>query len=98
MEILDNIPLELKVEDVMESLKLGNKRPSMGNMVHEVLEKLMPIAKPKALYKESYIGKRGERQRENCFLFFRLPGKENREGREFFFAPTPTGRIALNFS
>jgi hypothetical protein len=60
MEILDNIPLELKSEDVMESLKLGKKGPSMGDMVEEILEDLIPIAKPKALYKESYIGKRGE--------------------------------------
>jgi hypothetical protein len=31
----------------------------MGDMVRGALTQLLPIAKPKALYKESYIGKRG---------------------------------------
>jgi hypothetical protein len=71
MEIIDNIPLDLKTEDVMESLKLGKKGPSMGDTVREILEKVMPVAKPKALYKESYIGRRGESTVEIDGVVFR---------------------------
>jgi hypothetical protein len=60
MEILNNIPLQIEHEEVLQSLKLGKKGPSMGEMVRDALDTLMPLAKPKVLYKESYIGKRGD--------------------------------------
>jgi hypothetical protein len=60
MEVLDTIPIALETEDVMDSLRLGKRGPTMGGMVHDILEELVPVAKPKALYKDSYIGKRGE--------------------------------------
>ena len=58
IEIVDGIPFDLTIEDVMTRLKLGKKGPSMGGMVEELYQEVKALANPKALFKVSYIGGR----------------------------------------
>lgn len=64
MEILDRIPLEMPFDEVIDRLKLGKKWPSLRTMVEEVLEQIIRLAKPKALFKVSYIGGRDDNKIE----------------------------------
>ena len=58
--ILDDIPVTMQVDEVTERLRLGKRGPSLKTMVEDVLEQVVRLAKPKALFKPAYIGGRGE--------------------------------------
>lgn len=60
MEILDNIPFSINSEDVVKELRFRQKNPSIEKTAQELLEATKPIAKPKALYKVSYINGKNE--------------------------------------
>lgn len=60
MEILDRIPLKITSEEVVKELHLTRKNPSTEEKVQELLEEVRPIAKPKVLYKVSYIQNKNE--------------------------------------
>ncbi len=60
MEILNNIPFTINSEDVVKELRFRQKNPSIEKTAYELLEATKPIAKPKALYKVSYINGKDE--------------------------------------
>lgn len=60
MEILDDIALTLDTETVIDRLNLGEKGASFTTLFDELLEKALPIAKPKILFKVSFLDARNE--------------------------------------
>lgn len=60
MEILDNLPVEISVEDVLKVVRLSRRNISMEKLIRNLTEKVRPVARPKVLYKVSYIEKRDE--------------------------------------
>jgi len=64
MEILDRIPLEMPFDEVIDGLKLGKKGLSLRTMVEEILAQIIRLAKPKALFKASYVGGRDDNKIE----------------------------------
>ncbi len=57
MEILDNLPYDLTVQDVMNEMKMRNIPPKIKTLIEEVFNTLTEIARPKAVYDVSYIDK-----------------------------------------
>lgn len=55
MEILNNIPVELDKDNIIKRLRLSDKGEQIENMVHELVETAVSIARPKAVYTVSYI-------------------------------------------
>jgi len=55
MEVLDNIPVKLEPEEVLELLQLHNRNRNIEAIVEELIEMAQPIAKPKVVYKVSYV-------------------------------------------
>ncbi|MFC2020416.1 hypothetical protein ACFLU1_01285 [Chloroflexota bacterium] len=51
--ILDNVPLNLDLSSVLEQLKLRNESNSVKDIIHELIEIVTSVARPKALYKVS---------------------------------------------
>ena len=60
MEILKDIPIELDTEKVLEKMNIRKKREGMDEAIQEIISIVLPIAKPKAMYKVSYIDKKME--------------------------------------
>ena len=60
MEILDDIIMSLDAETVMERLNLGEKGATFTTLFDELLNEALPVAKPKALFKVSFIDSRGD--------------------------------------
>ncbi|HGJ65666.1 TPA: vitamin B12 dependent methionine synthase [bacterium] len=54
MEILDQINLDIKPEQVMERLHLGNDDKYIG-IVQELMDEVMPIIRPKAMYDTKFV-------------------------------------------
>lgn len=54
MEILDRIPLEIKTEQIMERLHLGNDKKYM-DIVQEFMDQIMPVICPKAMYDVKFV-------------------------------------------
>jgi hypothetical protein len=50
VEVLDNIPLELTPETVLEGMRMRRRSRAMDDMVAELVERARPVARPKALY------------------------------------------------
>jgi len=60
MEILDNIPVSLEVSQVLEKMNMRKSNDSIKRDIQEMLDAVLPAAKPKALYTVGYIDKKGE--------------------------------------
>ena len=58
--VLNDIPFEISEEKVFEALKMTKRNPSVEKTVRDLVEEVRPVAKPKAVYRASYIEKRGE--------------------------------------
>ena len=59
MKIVNNIPIQLKLEDVMKKLHPDKKNDSFTN-IQEILETSESLIKAGAVYKVAYIEKKGE--------------------------------------
>jgi len=57
MERLDNIPVSLELKDVLERLHVHKVSRHVEGTVHELIDIVRPIAKPKAIYKVCYVDK-----------------------------------------
>ena len=55
VEILSDIPFQLEPEAVIKFLHLRTAQPKIENKMRELVKNILPPAKPKALYKVSYI-------------------------------------------
>jgi len=55
MEIVDNIPIKLESDKVLEKLRPGNKDKQIEKMLQELVEVVISVARPKALYTVSYV-------------------------------------------
>jgi len=60
MEILDSIPFRLDAETVLEQLHQNKGNKYIGAIVQELIEIVRPVAKPKAIYKVSYVENKNE--------------------------------------
>ena len=55
MEILDNLSISIDTDSVMHALNLGERGAPFQTLIQELLDRALPIAKPKILFKVSYI-------------------------------------------
>jgi len=60
MEILDNIPVKLDLEAVLKQLHLSKENKYITRIVQELIEIVCPVARPKAIYKVSYVDNKSE--------------------------------------
>jgi hypothetical protein len=60
MDILDDIAVTLDAEAMMERLHMGGKSPSFKALFDELIVEVLPVAKPKVLFKVSYLDGRIE--------------------------------------
>ena len=60
MEILSEIPVSLDTEKVLERMNIRKKREEMGKGVQELIDLVLPIARPKAIYQVSYVDNKAE--------------------------------------
>ena len=55
MEVFKSIPFKLEPKQVLKQLRLGKENKDIERIVQELVEIVCPIAKPKAVYKISYV-------------------------------------------
>lgn len=55
MEVLNNIPVKLECNEVLKNLRLRRENRCIEEGVRDLLEIVIPIAKPKAVYQISYV-------------------------------------------
>jgi hypothetical protein len=60
MEILDNIPLSLDREEALKMLHYDKNKIDSGLNIHELIDTAISCAKPKAVFKTSYIEERNK--------------------------------------
>ena len=60
MEVLTNIPVKLDAEDVLKRLNLRRKSEDMEKNIQELVEKVLPIARPKVIYEVAYVDNRNK--------------------------------------
>jgi len=60
VEVLSDIPLDLDAGSLMDSLNMGRQNHSMAQLLDELVDIVRPIARPKALYRVSYIDQKTE--------------------------------------
>ena len=60
MEVLTNIPVKLDAEDVLKRLNLRRKSEDMEKNIQELIEKVLPIARPKVIYEVAYVDNRNK--------------------------------------
>jgi len=60
MEVLDSIPVRLELEEVLKQLHQSKENKDIERIVQELIEIVRPVAKPKAIYKVSYIDNKSE--------------------------------------
>jgi len=60
MEVLNNIPIELTLEAVLERMRVRQRNEAIIRNVQEMLEVARPIARPKALYDVAYVENKTE--------------------------------------
>jgi hypothetical protein len=60
MNILDDIAVTLDAEGMMERLHMSGKNPSFRIIFDELIPEALPVAKPKVLFKTSYLDGRTE--------------------------------------
>ena len=60
MKILDNIPGSLDTNQVLNKMNMRKKNDNTERDIQELLEAILPIARPKVCYMVCYIDKKGE--------------------------------------
>jgi hypothetical protein len=55
VEVLNSIPIELRLEAVIKRMRLRNKRDNILEHIQEMLDIARPVAKPKAVFDVAYI-------------------------------------------
>lgn len=55
IELFKEIPFQLEPAVIMKSLRLRIPKPRIANKVEELVRVIKPLARPKAIYKASYI-------------------------------------------
>ena len=60
MEVFDNIPVNLEPDRVLKFMRVRNNGPQMKSIVEELIEVVRPVARPKAVYRVSYIDAKDE--------------------------------------
>jgi hypothetical protein len=55
IEVFNQIPCEITVENVIKAMQLKVQQPKIEHLLRELMKQIVPIAKPKALYKVAYI-------------------------------------------
>jgi hypothetical protein len=60
VKILDNIPVSLDTNQVLNKMNMRKKSDSTERDIQELLEAILPIARPKVCYMVCYIDKKGE--------------------------------------
>ena len=55
MEVLNSIPFRLTPEEVLKCLRLRKENKDVKRIIQELIDIVHPIAKPKAIYKVSYV-------------------------------------------
>ena len=60
MKILDNIPVSLDTNQVLNKMNMHKKSDDTERDIQELLEAILPIVKPKVGYMVCYIDKKGE--------------------------------------
>jgi len=58
MEVLDNIPVRLELDDVVKKLRIRNMNEDFEEIIRELFGMIRPIAKPKAVYEISQVDNR----------------------------------------
>jgi len=58
--IMDSIPVHLTVEDVLTSMQMAGRKHSFQNIIQELIDAAVQVAKPKVMYKVSYIENENE--------------------------------------
>ena len=59
--ILDDIPVELKVEDVLQTMRARKITPGLTKLVEEMAVRAREVARPKAIYTTAYVETVSER-------------------------------------
>jgi hypothetical protein len=89
--VLDNIPFTINGEKVLKQLQLHGDKQRFEKTIRELMDLVIPIARPKAVYKVSHIGKNNGESLEIDGITFtgRFP-KENldKAGRVFPYVST----------
>ena len=55
MNIVDDIPVRLDIDEVRDSLKIGRDTPYAERKIGELIDSIEPVMKPKAAYQESRV-------------------------------------------
>jgi len=55
MKILDSIPVRLDTEQVLARMKLHKKSSHVEEMIRELIDIVLPVAKPKVVYEVCYV-------------------------------------------
>ena len=58
MEVLDNIPVKPKLDDILKMTRMRNTNKDVENIIQELFEMIRPIAKPKAVHEISGVDNR----------------------------------------
>lgn len=58
MEVIDNIPVKLELDDVVKKTRIRSMNDGFKDIINELLEIARPIAKPKALFEISRVENR----------------------------------------
>ncbi len=58
MEIIDNVPVKLELDDVVKKTRIRNMNDDFRGIIEELLTIARPIAKPKALFEISRVENR----------------------------------------
>ena len=73
MKVLDDIPVNLSVGDVLKNMRMRNTNASVEQDIQELLDAALPFAKPKALYKVAYVENKGQDSVEIDGVSFKSP-------------------------
>ena len=60
MKVLDDIPVNLNAMGVLKNIHMRNISMSVEKSVQELLDSVLPVARPKALYKVAYVENKRE--------------------------------------
>ena len=97
MEVLEKIPIEIGVPQVLGALRIERNNPSFEALVTELLEKAKEVARPKALYTISYIeGKNEESVQIDGVLFKSRILRKNLQNAERVFPYVATSGRELD--
>ena len=55
MNVVDDIPVRLETDEVMDSLKIGKDKPYAERKIEALIDSIEPVMKPKAVYSEGRV-------------------------------------------